>query len=117
MLLFHFILFLLPFLFIFIFIFIFIFSLFYFYIVVMMESRIQLFVKTKSWDARRVGRTGRHLLRSLRPLAQHNCLIHTHLPVRPLMTCTLRYTTLHIIYLFFLFFFVLLLLLYSYKTD
>lgn len=76
----------------------------------MTESRIQLFVKTKSWDARRVGRTGRHLLRLLRLLAQHNCQTHTHLPVRLLMTCTLRYAPPHCIlfifyFSFFLFYF------------
>ena len=80
-----------------------------FHTVVMTELQTQLFVKTKSWVAQRVGRIGRHLLRLLRLLAQHNCLTHTHLPVRLLMTCTLRYTTLHIIHLSFLHLFILLL--------
>ena len=60
--------------------------------VAMTASPTPLSAKTKNSGAPRVGRTGRHLLPSLRPLEPPSCLTYMLRHARHLMTCTLLCT-------------------------
>ena len=60
--------------------------------VAMTASPTPLSAKTKNSGAPRVGRTGRHLRPSLRPLEPPSCLTYMLRRVRHLMTCTLLCT-------------------------